>query len=242
MKIDLFFTPEELKENILVDKAVIVIDVLRASVTIAQALYNGCKDIIPVESAAKSLDLMQKIGRQFVLLCGERDGQKIEGFDLGNSPFEYLEPVVRDKTLIFATTNGSKAIVKVASGDKVVIGSFVNFREVLELVLNLNKDSAIVCSGKNGNFSLEDAVCGGMFVHKLQDQRKGELNDAAQAASALYQKHKENLQKVLEASDHGKFLSSLGFDKDLSFCSQLNSLPVLPILEKGRIIKYTALS
>lgn len=242
MKMDLFFTADELRENILADKAVIVIDVLRASVTIAQALYNGCKDIIPVESAERALDLMQKIGRQFVLLCGERDGQKIEGFDLGNSPFEYTEPVVRDKTLIFATTNGSKAIVKAASGEKVVIGSFVNFKEVAELVLNLNKDLAIVCSGKEGKFSLEDAVCGGMFVHKLQEQKKADLNDAAQAAAVLYLKHKDNLLKVLETCEHGKFLTSLGFEKDLAFCSQLNSLPVLPILENGRIVKYTSLS
>lgn len=239
MKVDLFFTLEELKPDFLAERAVIVIDVLRASSTIAQALYNGCKDIIPVESAERALDLMQKIGKEYVLLCGERDGQKIEGFDLGNSPFEYSSQVVQDKTLIFATTNGSKAIVKAATGEKVVVGSFVNFREVLELVLNLNKDLSIICSGKENRFALEDAVCGGMFVHKLLENKKADLNDGSQAALGLYQKHKDNLLKVLEGCDHGKFLSSLGFEKDLNFCSQLNSLPVLPILENGRIVKYT---
>lgn len=239
MKIDLFFTTEELKPDFLAERAVIVIDVLRASSTIAQALYNGCKDIIPVESAERALDLMQKIGKEYVLLCGERDGQKIEGFDLGNSPFEYSPQVVKDKTLIFATTNGSKAIVKAAPAEKVVVGSFVNFREVLELVLNLNRDLSIICSGKENRFALEDAVCGGMFIHKLQEQQKAELNDGSQAAWALYQKNKDNLLKVLEVCDHGKFLASLGFEKDLNFCSQLNSLPVLPILENGRIVKYT---
>ena len=241
MKVDLFFTPSEVEESFLANRVVIVIDVLRASATIAQALYNGCKDVIPVESADRALDLMQKIGRGFVLLCGEREGKKIEGFDLGNSPYEYENAVVKDKTLIFATTNGSKAIVKASAGEKVVIGSFVNFQSVLDLVANLNKDLSVLCSGENNHFSLEDAVCGGMFIDKLKDYGKVQLNDGAQVACILYQKNKENLLKALETSEHGKYLISLGFKNDLSFCCQLDAIPVLPILENGRIIQYTVL-
>src|SRR3972149_7806216 len=120
MKLDLLFLPSEIRNSDLEEKTVIVIDVLRASSTIVTALNNGAKDIIPVESQEDATRLMQEIGRKYVLLCGEKGGQKIEGFDFGNSPYEYTQEVIQDKTLIFCSTHGSRAIVKAYSAGQVL--------------------------------------------------------------------------------------------------------------------------
>ncbi len=237
MKIDLFFTPNEVKEEELNNQAVLVIDVLRASTTIAYALHNGCKEIIPTSSMDAAIELSRKIGRDAALLCGEREGKKIEGFDLGNSPFEYEAEKIKDKTLIFATTNGSKAIVKGAVGPSLIVGSFVNFQTVADYLNSDSKDLSIVCSGKLDQFSVEDAVCGGLYVDFLVKKGVRQLNDAAYAALKLFEAHHGNLLRMLRNSSHGQYLIDLGFEKDLHLCSELNSLQVLPVLIDGRLVR-----
>jgi 2-phosphosulfolactate phosphatase len=237
MKIDLFFTPNEVTEEELNDKAVLVIDVLRASTTIAYAFHNGCKDIIPTSSMDAATELSRKIGRDAALLCGEREGKKIEGFDLGNSPFEYEAEKIKDKTLIFATTNGSKAIVKGSAGRSLAVGSFVNFQTVADYLNSDSNDLSIVCSGKLDQFSLEDAVCGGLYIDTLVKKGVRQLNDAACAALKLYEVHQGNLLGMLKNSSHGQYLIELGFEKDLHLCSEVNSLQVLPVLNDGRLVR-----
>lgn len=237
MRIDLYFTPNEVKEEELKDRTVLVIDVLRASSTIACALHNGCKDIIPSGSIDKAIELSKKIGRDSALLCGEREGKKIEGFDLGNSPFEYEPEKVKDKTLIFATTNGSRAIVRGSTASSLVVGSFINFQSVFNYVSSDSNDLSVICSGKLEKFSIEDAVCGGLFVNAFLQRGSYELNDAAIASLKLYQAHKDNILEMLRNSSHGKYLMELGFEKDLDLCSELNSLEVIPLLNQGRLVR-----
>jgi 2-phosphosulfolactate phosphatase len=238
MRIDLYFTSNEVKEEELKDRTVLVIDVLRASTTIAYALYNGCKDIIPSGSVDKAIELSKKIGRDSALLCGEREGKKIEGFDLGNSPFEYEPEKVKDKTLIFATTNGSRAIVRGSAANSLVVGSFINFQSVFNYVSSNSNDLSVICSGKLEKFSIEDAVCGGLFVNAFLQKGSYELNDAAIASLKLYQAHKDNILEMLRSSSHGRYLIELGFEKDLDLCSELSSLEVIPLLNQGRLVKY----
>src|SRR3989304_1993755 len=128
-KVDLYFTPTEVAETELAEKLVIVIDVLRASTTAAVALANGAREIIPVASIDAAGELKQKLGKEHVLLCGEGEGQKIEGFDLGNSPAEYESKVVKDKALIFCSTNGSRAMLKGGLGALCLVGGLVNLSE-----------------------------------------------------------------------------------------------------------------
>lgn len=238
MRIDLYFTPNEVKEEELVNRDVLIIDVLRASTTIAYALHNGCKDIIPSNSIDKAIELCKKIGRDSALLCGEREGKKIEGFDLGNSPSEYQVDKIKDKTLIFATTNGSKAIVKGSSANSLIVGSFVNIQSVFNYISSKFNDLAIICSGKLEKFSIEDAVCGGLFINTFLEKGSYELNDAAYASLKLYQAQKDDLLGMLKSSSHGKYLIELGFEKDLELCSELNSLQVIPILNQGKLVRY----
>ena len=240
MKLDLLFLPSEIHDSGLEEKLVIVIDVLRASSTIVTALDHGAKDIIPVESQEDATRLMQEIGRKFVLLCGERGGLKIEGFDLGNSPFEYTNEVIQDKTLIFCSTNGSRAIVKASSAGKILVGAFLNLGPVLQYALESKpKEILFLCSGKEDRFSLEDTVCAGMMVSRLKDRltESLELSDSAQAGLQIYSQHQKNLHKMLNSSAHGRYLLSLGFQEDLVYCSQVDSLAVVPLLENGRLVK-----
>jgi len=238
MRIELIFTPNEVKEEELKDRTVLVIDVLRASTTIAYALHNGCKGIIPANSIDGAIELSKKIGRDSALLCGEREGIKIEGFDLGNSPFEYEAEKIKDKTLIFATTNGSKAIVKGSNANSLIVGSFVNFQSTFDHLSSSSNDLAIICSGKLDQFAIEDAVCGGLYVSSFLKEGEYELNDAAFAALKLYEGYKNNLLEMLKKSSHGRYLIELGFEKDLYICAELNSLKVVPVLDQGKLVSY----
>ncbi len=238
MRIELFFTPNEVKEEELKNQTVLVIDVLRASTTIAYALHNGCKGIIPANSIDGAIELSKKIGRDSALLCGEREGVKIEGFDLGNSPFEYETEKIKDKTLIFATTNGSKAIVKGSNANSLTVGSFVNFQSTFDHLSSSSNDLAIICSGKLDQFAIEDAVCGGLYVSSFLKEGETQLNDAAFAAIKLYEVYKNSLLEMLKKSSHGRYLIELGFEKDLYLCSELNSLKVIPVLDQGKLISY----
>jgi 2-phosphosulfolactate phosphatase len=239
MKLELYFTPKEINEGDLQDRLVLVVDVLRVSTTIAYALKNDCKDIIPTDSIESALELAQKIGRENILLCGERLGLKIEGFDLGNSPQEYIPEKISGKTLVFASTNGTKAIVKGSKGAKLIVGSFVNFDAVLNYIFSNPSDLAIICSGKFGQFSLEDSVCAGMFVQKLSEKFSGIIkNDASFAAIYFSQIFQENILEMLKLSTHGKYLMELGFESDLPVCAKLNSVNLVPILSEGKLVKY----
>lgn len=243
MKLDLFFLPAEIKESHLEGKLVVVIDVLRASSTIVTALDKGAKDIIPVESQEDATRLMQEIGRKYVLLCGEKEGKKIEGFDLGNSPYEYTDNLIQDKTLIFCSTNGSRAIVRASPAARVIIGSFINLSSVLNYALHTRiEEMILLCSGKEERFSLEDSVCAGMMVAWLKEklEKNLELSDSALAGLQIYQQHQKNLLKMLNSSAHGKYLLSLGFQEDLIYCSLVDSFPLVPVLDTGRLIKSTS--
>ena len=144
---------------------------------------------------------------------------------------------VKDKTLIFATTNGSKAIVKGAVGLSLAVGSFVNFQTVEEHLNSNSNDLSIICSGKLDQFSIEDAVCGGLYIDALVNKDVRQLNDAAYVALKLYEIYKGNLLEMLKKSSHGRYLIELGFEKDLQLCSEVNSLQILPVLSDGRLVR-----
>ncbi|MEK9135657.1 MAG: 2-phosphosulfolactate phosphatase, partial [Bacteroidota bacterium] len=195
MRVDLHFTPHQIDELALRDKTVVVVDVLRASTSIATALNNGAKEIIPVTTVERAVKISGNLFGDYVLRGGERNGKMIEGFNLGNSPFDYSEEKVKGKAIIFSSTNGSMAIEKARFARHVAICGFVNIALVTEFMKELRQDFIIVCAGNNGMFSLEDSVCAGMLVHKLSEDDGVELllSDAAIAATMLYRGHSRSL-------------------------------------------------
>ena len=160
----------------------------------------------------------------------------ISGFHLGNSPYEYQEQVVKGKVLIFCSTNGSKALAKSKMAKNILMAAFVNVEKVAEFARRGKDDVVILCAGKLGKFSVEDAVCGGMLVARLQaslDQCG--LNDGALAAWTLYEKLGDNSLNLLTKSRHGQYLIEIGAGEDLQVCAGVNTIGIVPVLRNGVI-------
>ena len=239
MKIHIYFTLNRVTEDQLRGKRVVVIDILRTCTTIATAFANGCREIIPAESVEAATALATDIDRKSVFLCGEREGKLIDGFDLGNSPREYKEKTVKDKNVIFVSTNGSAALVKSRFAAISVVCAFVNVTAVTDYLVKGDGDLYILCAGNQGRFSLEDAVCSGMLLNGLQSTlgNNFELNDSAVAAEVLLKKYAKRIKALLRNCDHGRYLTELGYSKDLPVCAEIDALQVVPIMREGRITK-----
>jgi 2-phosphosulfolactate phosphatase len=235
MKIDLAFSAQQLDELQLRDKNVVVIDVLRSSTTVAAALANGAREIIPVASIESAVKISGSLFGDVTLRGGERNGKMIQGFNLGNSPLEYTESAVKGKSIIFCTTNGTVAMSRCRYARNMVVGSFVNLTTVVEFLKTLDDDVLLVCAGKAGTpsgFSLEDTVCAGMIIDRMMNEESGtvQLTDSSLAAHALHKRFARSLHKMLKESDHGRYLIGIGFKDDIKVCSVIDSIPVLPIL------------
>jgi 2-phosphosulfolactate phosphatase len=237
LKISVFFSNNYVESPlVLKDKNIVVIDVLRTSTTMITGLANGAKEIIPTEDAGTA-GMMGRNSDGHSLLCGEKNGKIIPGFNLGNSVKEYSKEKVNGKTLIFCTTNGTPAMAKAKFAANCVIAGFTNISRVAEYIMNLNEDFIILCAGKSGEFSLEDTVCAGMLISELTKNfwLKYDLSDSATGASKLYEAYKKSLLTMLHESEHGKFLVSIGFEDDLLECSRVNIHSCLPLLRNGII-------
>ncbi len=242
MDVNLFTRAGELPEGHLKDTHVVVIDVLRASSTIVQAVENGVERIIPVSSVEDASRLAATLEKKKTLLGGERDGREIEGFDLGNSPLEYVSKVVKGKTLILSTSNGTVAITQSSAAKQLLVGSFLNLSAVVTKLLSSRpKKVTILCAGNQGQLSLEDLVCGGLMVARITKSFRGKLslNDGAVAGRAVAEKMTD-VGEVVRSSTHGRRLSELGFDADLDFCSKIDKYGAVPLVVDGRISKEKA--
>ncbi len=237
MELSLYTHPNDFSDAEAKGKTVVVVDVLRASSTIVQACESGVARIIPVATVEEAAKLLSTLERKKTLLGGEREGLPIDGFDLGNSPLEYTKQVVKGKTLIFTTSNGTAAITKSASAREIVLGCFLNLSAVVTHVISSRaKKVAVLCAGDLGRLSLEDFVCGGHVVDRIVNGTRASavLNDGAVAARALANAVGD-VGKAVRNSSHGLRLAELGFEGDLEFCSRIDTYVTVPIVEDGRI-------
>ena len=241
MRIDVFFGPAGLTPSDVAGRVVVVIDVLRASTSIATALANGARAVIPVDSTEEVVTRAKAFARSEVKLAGERQMRPIPGFDLGNSPREFSREVVEGKTVLLSTTNGTAAIASLQGPRDVVIGSYVNFSAVLAMLraaLRGGTDIAILCAGRDKQFSLEDAACAGRFVHHAMRRRTDvAVNDAAFASMLIDRRYSDNLMRLFSASAHGRALSEAGYGDDLADCAAIDSYPIIPIYQDRQITK-----
>jgi len=238
MKIDVCVTPQEATEDRVKDRAVAVIDVLRASTTILYALANGARAVIPTDSVADAMEKAQQFERETLLLCGERDGKKIVGFDLGNSPFEYIATVVTGKTLIYSSTNGSRTLLKTHGAKSVIVSAFNNLSASIHFLLQQQCDVVLLCSGKLDRFALEDAVCAGLMANMMAEiNHEATFTDGALAASALAVVHSNNILGMLDLCNHGVYLKSIGMEPDLPVCAEIDRFSTVPIFHEGKILR-----
>jgi 2-phosphosulfolactate phosphatase len=241
VSIDVLFGVSGLAPGELAGKVVVVIDVLRASTSIATALANGARAVIPFESSESVIDRAKAFERGDVLLAGERRMLPIPGFDLGNSPLQFTPAAVDGKTVLMATTNGTAAIVAAQGARDVIVGSYVNYTATLSMLraaLRGGADIAIICAGRERQFSLEDAACAGRFAHQLTKRQSGAtLNDGAAACVLIDRKYGDNLIGLFDASEHGRALREAGFGEDLTACAEIDACPVIPVYQDRQITK-----
>jgi len=241
MKIDLYVTPAGTERALLEGRSVVVVDVLRTSTTIATALANGAAKVIPVESVEEATRLAHTLDAKTRLLCGERDGRKVSGFDLGNSPREYTRERVEGKTLVFASTNASPLMAGPLAGHEQRLLGYVNVTAVAESLRREKADVAVICAGRNGRFSLEDAACSGALARRLAAIIVGlTLNDSAEMAAEYDRIHGHDPESILRRSEHGRYLIELGFEEDLPICAAVDQVPLVPFLKDGRMTVQSA--
>lgn len=236
MKINVLFSPLNADELYFTNKTTVVIDVLRATSVITQAMKNKAKEIIPVATVEFAVKVSGGMFGGQTLLGGERNTKKIEGFALGNSPFEYVKKIVEGKSIVFYTTNGTKAIVRAKFSENLIICSFLNISAVAKYLVKLGNSVEILCSGRNNLFSLEDSVCAGRLVKEISTLKNDlVLNDSTQAAMSLDDKFGSDLVSMMKSCEHGKILLDNGFEKDIEFCAKINSTDIIPVFKNGTI-------
>jgi 2-phosphosulfolactate phosphatase len=215
----------------------VVIDVLRATSVMVHAMAQGAIEIIPAATVEEAFQIAKVFPRSSIVLGGERESKKIPGFDLGNSPKEYVAERVKERKLILTTTNGTKAFHLVSSGEEILVGSFFNIGAVAQSCIESGRDLLIFPSGDEGGFSLEDSICGGMLIDLMLRNEKKEifLTDASHCAQILYKRFKDDLLEAFHLSHHGKELIKLGFEDDLVYCAQIDMTTLVPIFRDGVI-------
>lgn len=238
MRIELHLTPHQTDELALREQSVVVIDVLRASTSIITALANGAREVIPVATVEAAMKISGNLAGDVILLAGEQNGKMIDGFHLGNSPAEYAEERVKGKSLIFRSTNGSQAMVKARYARELYICGFVNISSVAEALRAEPRDFTVVCAGNNGMLSMEDTVCAGMLIEKVLAGTEADaaLSDSVQVARVLFKAYGKKLLKMFSESEHGKYLTEIGFRLDLKTCAGVDTMPVLPQLD-GNVLR-----
>lgn len=216
---------------------VVIIDVLRATSTIATVLHNGAKEIIPVDSVNECI----RIGRQIeAITAGERDGKVAEGLEHGNSPFEYPESFIGGKTLVLTTTNGTKLLHMALNNGahEIITGSFANLDAVCNHLVQKNKPVLLACAAWKDRVNIEDTLFAGAVINKIQQHFS--INcDGSQMALGLYKEAEEDLYEFMKRKEasHYKRLTSFGLEKDIRHCLTYNTANVLPLYTEGKLIR-----
>lgn len=223
--IDVCLSPDLMHLYKVQDRTVVVVDILRATSCMTTAFAHGIDSIMPF---AKLEDCLAKKAEGYYT-AGERDGKKVEGCDLGNSPFEYMNSELKGKKIAFTTTNGTQAIAKSDGAREIIIGSFLNLSTVANYLRQGTNNVLVVCAGWKGKVNLEDTLFAGALVELLKDNIEPDC-DAPLMAQHLYNQGKKDLVGFLQNSSHVKRLARLNIHKDIEFCLTPDQYTVLPIL------------
>ncbi|MBD5637885.1 2-phosphosulfolactate phosphatase family protein [Clostridium botulinum] len=236
MNIDIVISADHIDEKRLINKTIVVIDILRATSVITTAINNGCKKVIPVLTVEEAKDIAQN-SKDDIILGGERNALKIDGFNSSNSPLEYTKKYVEGKTVVLSTTNGTRAINNSFNAKTILISALINSKATAKAIDKLNEDLVIINSGTNGQFSIDDFICSGYLIDCLYNIRKDlELSDIAKTAYYIYTNNKD-IESFVQKATHYNRLKSLNLEKDLEYCFQKDIIDVVPEYKDGYIIK-----
>lgn len=229
MRIESWFTPGEVDPGALTGRSAVVIDVIRATSVIVEALANGARAIYPTLAPSDAVALAATLGREDTLLCGERRGLKVDGFDLGNSPREFLASVVAGRRLVMSTTNGTRAFLAAAQAGRVYAAALMNLGAVAARVAE-DESVAVVCAGKDGRFALDDVVCAGLLIQRIQELKgEGEcsLDESSRTAVMLARSVTPDAEFFLGTAA-GSALVEIGLADDLPEVAALDRHALVP--------------
>jgi len=213
---------------------VVIIDVFRATSTIATALFNGAEKVIPVSNVDDCIELGKKLN---AVTAGERDGKVIPGLQHGNSPAEYYRKFIQNKILVLTTTNGTRLLhMALESGAlEVITGSFPNISSVCDHLIKSNKDVILACSAWKNRFNLEDTLFAGAVISKIKNNFS--INcDSSLMAEEMYNMHRNDMHDFIRKTSHWHRLASYGLEKDLDYCITPDVANVLPVYKNGALI------
>lgn len=230
--LEVCLTPALLHLHDFTNSIVVVIDIFRATSSICYGIENGAESIIPVAT----IEACESYRHTDYLLAAERNGEVVDGFDFGNSPFSYTEDKVAGKTIVLTTTNGTHAINMSRGANKIVIGSFLNIASLCDWLKTQPNDVLLLCSGWKDKVNLEDTLFAGGVVHYLREENYL-LDDASIASEDLYILAKDDLNTYLKKTSHSERLKKLGIEEDIKFCLNLNITKGIPVLDGERLVK-----
>ncbi|UII23030.1 2-phosphosulfolactate phosphatase [Fulvivirga ligni] len=229
-KIDVCLSPELIHLFDLKGKVVVIVDILRATSCMTTGIAHGVKAIRPFADR----DACIKMREQGYFIAGERNGIKVEGFDLGNSPFDYMAENVKNQKVAVTTTNGTVAIEKSAEAAEIIIGSFLNISAVADYLKKQDKDALIFCAGWKGKVNMEDSLFAGALVKRLKGEFVNEC-DAPLFAHTAFEYSEAQLLDVIKGSSHAKRLNNLNIHEDIEFCMKMDEYDVVPVIRDGEI-------
>ncbi len=232
--LDVCFTPELLHLHHLSNKAVVVVDILRATSCMVTGLAHGASYLVPV-SSIEACRILQKSG---YVAAAERNGEKVEGFDMGNSPFEYQKAGLSGLPIALTTTNGTTTIEKSLGAAEVLIGAFLNIASLANYLRKSEHEAVLIaCAGWKGDFNLEDTLFAGALALALEADFPA-VSDASLAAKYLYKAAEPDMFAFLEQSSHYKRLARLNIREDIRFCLTPNVYTNVPVLRGERLVNH----
>jgi len=239
MDAEVFLTHSNISEGDVQNRTVIVIDVLRACSTIVTALQRGARAVMPVADMAQAGKIASNLDPDMYRLGGERNGAKIEGYHLGNSPGEYTHDVVEGRDIILNTSNGTQALEQAKEADTLVAACFLNAERVVDFIRRTADAVTIVCAGRQNRLALEDTLCAGLLLDRLWDgDEPYPVTDSAHTAYTLYHTDRDDLDNALRGANHAEWLADQNCEADLDYCFRIDALPVLPYYTENRLLLY----
>ncbi len=230
-QIDVCLTPDLLHLHAVENTIVVVADVFRATSCMVTAFAHGVKTIVPVAT----IEECRRWQERGYLAAAERNARRVEGFELDNSPFTYMNEQIRDANVAMTTTNGTLAITRSRSAVKVLVGSFLNLDAIVRYLKTERYDVMVLCAGWKGRVNMEDTLFAGALVARLKDSY-ATAEDSAIMAWRLYEQGKDNLPAYLSNSSHIKRLQRLGIQKDITYCLQHDLYDVVPVLRGNALV------
>ena len=237
MNVDIIISADDINENKIKEKVIVVIDMFRATSVIVTALNNGCNEVIPYLTVEETIKSARQMKEEEYILGGERKAIKIDGFNLSNSPLEYTKENVKGKSVLMTTTNGTRTLTKSIGAKRVLIAAMINAKAVAKRLLEVNEDVVIINAGTNGNFSMDDYICSGYIINEmLKINDKLNLTDISKTANIIFETYPNIVDYVKEAA-HYSVMKSLELDRDIEYCIQKSIIDIVPEYKNGKILK-----